>query len=93
MIWDTSRGREWFIGMTRSKVDKESYMIEYLESCNLDMTKRYWKYPRKADEHITKIVQIIPCNVIGAWDMTSRQPKLVVENWEMIEGLFVSMFK
>ena len=93
VVWDTPSGREWYIGMTRSKIDDESFLIEYLECFNLNSTKRSWRYPRKEDEQITETIQIIPCNVIGAWDMTSRQPKFEVENWEIIEGVFQSMYK
>ena len=71
----------------------QSFLIEYLECFNLNSTKRSWRYPRKEDEQITETILIIPCNVIGAWDMTSRQPKFEVENWEIIEGLFQSMYK
>ena len=93
VVWDTPSGREWYIGMTRRKINGESFSIEYLEGCNLDSTKKSWRYPRKEDEQITETIQIIPCNVIGAWDMSSRQQTFVVENWEAIEGVFQSMYK
>ena len=86
MIWDTPRGREWSIGKTRSIIDEDSLVIEYLECIDTNSSKKTWRYPQKEDEQITKTIQIIPCNVIGAWDMTLRQPRFIVENGEIIEG-------
>ena len=93
VVWDAPLGRNWYIGMAREKVDENYYMVEYLECVSPDSTRRSWKYPKKEDEQKTNIVQIIPCNVLGSWNMTSRQSKLEVENWEVIEGLFQSMYK
>ena len=93
VVWDASLGRNLYIGMAREKVDENYYMVEYLECVSPDSTRRLWKYPKKEDEQKTNIVQIIPCNVLGSWNMTSRQSKLEVENWEVIEGLFQSMYK
>ena len=52
--------------MTRRKINDESFSIEYLECCNLDSTKKSWRYPRKEDEQITETSQIIPCNVLDS---------------------------
>ena len=92
-VWDTSLGRNWYIGMTRGKVDENNFRVEYLECVNRDSTRRSWRYPVRDDEHNTSLIQIIPCNVLGSWDMSSRQTKFEVENWEVIEGLFQSMYK
>ena len=45
VVWDPPRGREWYIGMTRSIIDEESYTIEYLERHTSDSTKKLWRYP------------------------------------------------
>ena len=45
--------------------------------------------------------QIIPCNIIGSWDLCSLQydndggngtSLFVLDNWEIIEGIFMSMY-
>ena len=92
VIWDEQNGREWYIGITRSRVDDDHHLIEYLERDPRDATKGTWRYPEKEEKHITETVRIIPCNVIGAWDTRRRKPNFVVDNWEIIEGLFKALY-
>ena len=40
VIWDTPRGREWYIGMTRSITDEDSLVIEYLECIDTNSSKK-----------------------------------------------------
>ena len=77
--------------MTRGCINKYEYLIDYLEQDPRDTTKKLWRYPQKEDEQVTKTIQIIACNVIGAWDMTSRKITFVLDNWEII-GVFLSMY-
>ena len=71
VIWDNPNGREWFIGMTRERINKDKYLVDYLEQDTKDTSKKLWRYPHKDDEQLTKTIQIISCNVIGAWDLTT----------------------
>lgn len=49
-------------------VHEESYTKEYLVRHTNDLSKKVWKYPQAVDEQLTETIQIIPYNVIGAWD-------------------------
>ena len=48
-----------------------------------------------------EVDQIIPVNVIGSWDLSGLEGKndndasaiFVLDNWEIVEGLFASMYK
>ena len=88
VIWDNSTGRECFIGMTRERISKDVYLIDYLESDARDSSGQLWRYPHKEDEQPTKTIQVIPCNVIGAWDLTKRKTTFTLHNHEIIDGLF-----
>jgi hypothetical protein len=92
VIWDDSTKREWFIGMTREKIGKDEYLIDYLEPDPKDSSRKHWRYPSKPDEQQTNVIQIIPCNVIGAWDLTTRKPTFVLHNNEIIQGLFQELY-
>ena len=80
VIWNTPCEREWYTGMTRSIIDEDSLIIKYLEHIDTNSSKKTCRYPQKEDEQISETIQIIPCNVIGAWDMTLRQSRFIVEN-------------
>ena len=92
VIWDSSIKREWFLGMTREKISKDEYLIDYLEPHPNDSSQKHWKYSHNIDEQPTKVIQIIPCNVIGAWDLTSRKPTFILHNHEIIQGLFEELY-
>ena len=49
-----------------------------------------------------EVDQIIPVNVIGSWDLSRLERKndsdgasgiFVLDNWEIVEGIFASMYK
>ena len=42
VIWDTPCRREWYIGMTRSIIDEDSLVIEYLECTDTNSSKKTW---------------------------------------------------
>ena len=47
VIWNTPHGREWYISMTRSIIDEDSLVIEYLECTDTNSSKKTWRYPHK----------------------------------------------
>ena len=91
VVWDTSLGRQWFVGICISDDGDDTYTVEHLERCNPNQSK-LWKYPSNPDIHTVNTVQIIPCNIIGSWDMTRRVMTFNLENWEMIAVLFRSFY-
>ena len=93
VIWDNSNGREWFIGMIRERISKDEYLIDYLESDPKDTNKKLLRYPSKDDGQPTKTIQVISCNVIGAWDLTTRKTTFTLHNHEIIERLFQSLIQ
>ena len=91
-IWDNANGREWCVGMTRERIGKDEYLIDYLECKPNDRVKKMWRYPSKVDEQKTQRIQILPCNVIGSWDLTKRKPVFVLHNNDVIDELFKSLY-
>ena len=91
VIWDTSLGRQWFVGICISDDGDDTYTVEHLEHCNPNQSK-LWKHPSHPDIHTVNTVQIIPCNIIGSWDMARRVMTFNLENWEMIAVLFHSFY-
>ena len=77
VIWNTPHGRKWYTGLTRSIINEDSLVKEYLECTDKNSSKTTWQYPQKEDEQIMETIQIIRCNVIGAWDMTLSQGLLL----------------
>ena len=91
-IWDTSEGREWFVGMTREKVGPEEFIVDYLEQVPNDSSKRKWQYPSKTDEQKTLRIQFLSCNVMGTWDLNKRKPVFVLHNNDVIDELFKGLY-
>ena len=80
------------MGMVRDHLQENRYSVEHLERVLCDNSKKYWRYPEKIDEQNIKFVQIIPCNLICAWNMTATKSVLELDNWEVVEGLFQAMY-
>ena len=94
VIWDLPSGRDWYLGFVTSVIDNDTYIVDHLERSTRDESKMCWRYPRRQDEHEVEITQIIPCNVIGAWSQTNtRKQSFELSNWEIIEGVFRSLYE
>ena len=91
-IWDTGNEREWFIGMRKEKVSTEEYIIDYLEPLPNDKGRKMWRYPSKVDQQKTLKMQMVLCNVIGAWDLTKRKPVFVLHNNDVIDELVKALY-
>ena len=92
VIWDTNDKRQWFVGICLADNEDGTYTVEHLERCIPTGKSKLWKYPQHADIQTVSMVQIIPCNIIGSWDMRKRIMTFVLENWEMIDILFCSFY-
>ena len=57
---------------------------------HLEPHDRKWKHPTHADIQTVSVVQIIPCNIIGSWDLTKHDMTFILENWHMIDILLLN---
>ena len=78
--------------VTRERIGKNEYLFDYLECMPNDNLKKTWRYPSKVDEQKTQKIQILPCNVIGSWDLTKRKSVFVLHNNDVINELFKSLY-
>ena len=79
--------------MCRQCVDATHFLLEYLELVRSVQTKKCWQYPLRQDEQITLINQIIPVNVVGAWNMKGQNYIFKLENlacdrWNLQRSLY-----
>ena len=92
VIWDNKNGREWYVGICISDHNDHTYTVEHLERCDPSGDGRLWRHPKRADIQTVDIVQIIPCNIIGSWDLSRRVMTFVLDNWQMIDVMFRSFY-
>ena len=91
VIWDTSNGRQWYVGICLSDNGDGNYTVEHLERSDKNQSK-LWKHKHHQDIQTVNTVQIIPTNIVGSWDMEKRTMIFNLENWEMIDILFRSFY-
>ena len=92
VIWDYPDGRQGFLGMARERINKDEYLVDYLEPDPNDSSRKVWRNPKKSDEQVTRTIQIISCNVIGAWDLTVRKPRFLLNNCDVTQSLLQSLY-
>ena len=51
-----------------------------------------WRYPSKVDQQKTLKMQMVLCNVIGAWDLTKHKPVFVLHNNDVIDELVKALY-
>ena len=78
-------------------------MIDHMELSpkTKGCSKEFWRWPKIKEELEVEVDQIIPVNVIGSWDLSGLEGEndndasdiFVLDNWEIVEGLFASMYK
>ena len=93
VIWDEASDRKWYLAMCRSKLDHEKFLVDHLECVSKNGIKHHWRYPTKSDEQEVELDQIIPCNIIGAWNLQGRSFTFELDNWHVIDGIFQAMYK
>ena len=62
VIWDVEYGREWYVGIVRTCIDNEHYLI-----VPTDTTKKSWRYPIRLDEQIVETNQ--NCSMQYNWSL------------------------
>ena len=90
VIWDIDNIRQWFLGICLSDNSDGTYTIEHMQRC--DSSGMRWKYPLRSDIQTVCSDQIVPCNIIGSWDLTKRVMTFVLDNHHAIEALFQSFY-
>lgn len=90
VLWDINNQRQWYMGICLNDNDDGTYRVEHLERCNPTADGKMWRYPKQSDIQSVDIIQIMPCNIIGSWDLSKRIMIFVLENCEMIDVLFKS---
>ncbi|KAK6179055.1 hypothetical protein SNE40_011501 [Patella caerulea] len=89
VIWDN--GRQWYVGICISEDTDGTYTVEHLERC-ISNESKLWRHPLHTDIQTVDVIQILPCNIIGSWDLRKRAMTFDLENWEMIDVLFRSFY-
>ena len=101
VIWDVRGGRKWYVGLIRKQLNDNWYLVDHMELASRTKgSKGLWRWPLDKEELEVESDQIIPVNVIGSWDLSCVQRQgdasatgvFVLDNWEIIEGVFKSMY-
>ena len=91
VIWDVNNVRQWYLGICQNDNGNGTYIVEHLERCNPNDGLR-WRYPKQQDIQTVDVLQIIPCNIIGSWDLSKRIMTFVLDNYHTIDALFQSFY-
>ena len=92
VLWDINEKRQWYVGICLADHEDGTFTVEHLERCSKTGDSKLWKHPYHSDIQTVSILQIIPCNIIGSWDLRKRIMTFVLENSEMIDILFRSFY-
>ena len=63
VVWDSDKGRNWFVGFFMDENDDTTIRIDHLEPQSNDKT--VWIRPRHDDIQDVEPIQILPCTVIN----------------------------
>ena len=88
VIWNINYKRQWFVGICISDHNDGTYTVEHLEKCDPSGDGSRWSYPKRSDIQTLSVVQILPWNIVGSWDMSKRIMTFVLNNCHMIDALF-----
>ena len=72
VIWDDKNGkRNWYLGICIKKTKEKNYVIEHLERTSKGSENKHlrWQYPNKSDIQEVCPKQLLPCNIIGLWEL------------------------
>ena len=74
-----------------SEESADRYTVEHLERC-ISNESKMWRHPLRPDIQTVHSLQILPCNILGSWNLQKRAMTFDLENWEMIDVLFRSFY-
>ena len=79
VIWDTSSNRQWYVGICISEESADRYTVEHLERC-ISNESKMWRHPLRPDIQTVHSLQILPCNILGSWNLQKRAMTFDLEN-------------
>ena len=88
VIWDTADDQcYWCIGFYIWNITVEEIQVDHL-TCKGRGNYEKWVWPHADDVQVVHIVQVLPIQVIGEWDLSKRQSIYYVQNVKDIEHAF-----
>ena len=88
IIWDTADDqRYWCIGFYIWNITDEEIQVDHL-TCKGRGNYGKWMRQDADDAQVVHIVQVLPVQVIGEWDLSKRRSIYYVENVKNIENAF-----
>ncbi|CAL4100113.1 unnamed protein product [Meganyctiphanes norvegica] len=90
VVWDNNKGRKWYVGFYMDENDNKTIRVDHLEKQSHDYSA--WVKPKHDDIHDVKYFQIVPCEVIGEWDMTRQPAVFNIKNSQSINNMFEQHF-
>ena len=92
VMWDEKNIRNWYVAMCQKRLNANQFYLEHLECISSENIKRCWRYPKKSDEQIAELDQIIPVNILGVWNRKGRITVFELDNWHVIDGFFQGLY-
>ena len=87
VVWDSDKGRDWFVGFFKDENVDTTIRIDHLEPQSNDKT--VWIRPRHKDIQNVEPIKILPCAVIGEWLNKNRWSVVyVIKNIQTINTTF-----
>ena len=90
VIWGTADDQcNWCIGFYIRNITDEEIQVDHLTCKSLGHYEK-WVRPDADDVQVVHIVQVVPVQVIGEWDLSKRQ-SIYVRNVKDIENAFSAL--
>ena len=71
-VWVGGSGQcNWFLGYVTDE-QQDGYLVDHLHRVNSG-SHQTWGYPSKEDFHLSEQDQILPCEIIGQWDLRDHR--------------------
>ena len=88
VIWDTADDkRYWCIGFYIQNISDDEIQVDHLK-CKQEGNYKEWVQPGAYDVQIVHLVQVLPVQIIGEWDLRKRQSVYHFLNLQDIENAY-----
>ena len=91
VVWDIGNVKDWFVGFYLDGNGDETIRVDHMAKKG-NACKDKWIRPRQEDIQDVVEQQILPCNVVGEWDMSTRSDVFIVQNAAEIQESFDELF-
>lgn len=95
IVWDIGDVKEWFIGFHLDANSDEEGTFQTVRVDHMEKQgacKKKWIRPKQDDIQDVQEQQILPCKVLGDWEVTSRSAVFNVQNAGELQGIFDDLF-